>query len=575
MGNLKFAWKYALQVKWLILTTTLFFIMESLASTASIAFQQQIIDTVILGKEFGMLLPLMLLIGGAYLTHVVFMTLAPHWMYKVATQARKHLSADFMRRMLRIPIQKLQNERTAKYLYQFATDVGDIGNVANMLAGDITRAIGNVVSLAVLIGLFYIAAPALLPYMLLLTAAYVAVGRYFTPKLKQVSAEVNRTRSEMLIHLEEGVSSSREVAAFHRHEWEMGYYHRKFAAYFNKLMDEVKVENKATIFGMALQWGIVLLILISGGAMVMNARLSLGEFVVLYQLAYRMIDDMDRLYLYAMRFPGRMASIERLRVVMEGEQIDEGVEPLAEPVRSIRFQGVTFRYDDRLSPVLQEVTFDVPMHKKVAVVGPSGGGKSTLSTLLVRFYEPEQGEIVVNGKPLPYWKRSDWMRRIALVSQEPYFFPDTIRMNLKMGDEGISDEKMIEYSKKMLIHDTVAALPNGYDTVLGERGVTLSGGQRQRLALVRALLREPEVLVLDEATSALDLETERRVQHQIDELRSGKTTIIIAHRLSTVMNADVMYEVRDGRITEIDQTQLQASSGLISSSSFSGAVMES
>ncbi|MFD0959751.1 ABC transporter ATP-binding protein [Paenibacillus chungangensis] len=193
---------------------------------------------------------------------------------------------------------------------------------------------------------------------------------------------------------------------------------------------------------------------------------------------------------------------------------------------------------------------DLPIGRKLAVIGTSGGGKSTLSTLLVRFYEPEQGAILVNGKPLSAWKREDWLRKVALVSQEPYFFPDTIRMNLMMGNEDISEEEMIAYCQKMLIHDTVAALPDGYDTVLGERGVTLSGGQRQRLAIVRALLREPEILLLDEATSALDLETERVIQRNLDELRAGKTTIIIAHRLSTIRNADHVYEVQEGNMAE-------------------------
>lgn len=550
MGNLKFAWTYAVKRRGLIAATTLFMIIESLAATASIAFQQRIIDNVILNRQFHLLFWFMMLIAAAYLIHCLFMTLAPQWMYKIVTRVRRDLSVDFMKSMYRIPIRKLQQERTSNYLYQFATDVGDIGHVTNFLAGDITRGIRHVVSLAVLIVLFALTAPVLLPVLLALSVLYVVVGRYFAPQLKQAAAEVNRTRSDMLVHLEEGVSATREVVAFHRQKWELGYYNQRFSDYFAKLMSECKVVNKVQFLGLMLRWSVSLSILIYGGVLVLDEKLTIGLFIVLYQLSLRMMDDIDLLYDYMMRFPGRMASVERLRAVMEGPQIEEGGQALTEPVHSLGLNGVTFRYDDAQQPILRNVTVNLPIGRKLAVIGTSGGGKSTLSTLLVRFYEPEQGAIVVNGKPLSAWKREDWLHKVALVSQEPYFFPDTIRMNLRMGNEDISEEEMIAYCQKMLIHDTVAALPNGYDTVLGERGVTLSGGQRQRLAIVRALLREPEILLLDEATSALDLETERVIQRNLDELRAGKTTIIIAHRLSTIRNADHIYEVQEGHMTE-------------------------
>lgn len=200
--------------------------------------------------------------------------------------------------------------------------------------------------------------------------------------------------------------------------------------------------------------------------------------------------------------------------------------------------------------MLNNIDLVLPPGRKIAFVGTSGGGKSTLASLLARNFIPLSGEIVVNGIPLIELRREDWIARTTLVSQEPYLFPDTIRLNLLLGQEDIPESRMIDVCRAMQIHDFIAQLPQGYDTPIGERGVTLSGGQRQRLALARAVLRNSEILILDEATSSLDLETERQVQEHLDQLRKNRTTLVIAHRLSTVRNADKIIVLECGKVTE-------------------------
>lgn len=183
----------------------------------------------------------------------------------------------------------------------------------------------------------------------------------------------------------------------------------------------------------------------------------------------------------------------------------------------------------------------------MAIIGESGSGKSTIAQLLLRFYEPDGGKIEVNHVPLSRIARESWAIKVNAVFQDPYLFPDTIRTNILMGRR-YSQAELEKACRDAEIHETIMELSSGYDTLLGERGITLSGGQRQRIALARAIIGNPEVLILDEATSALDLETERRVQANIDALRKGKTTIIIAHRLSTVENADVRYSISEGKL---------------------------
>jgi ABC-type multidrug transport system fused ATPase/permease subunit len=196
------------------------------------------------------------------------------------------------------------------------------------------------------------------------------------------------------------------------------------------------------------------------------------------------------------------------------------------------------------------MSMDLPLGSKIAFVGASGGGKSTISQLLIRFFEPQSGSVLVNGRPLSDYKREDWTKRVDIVFQDPYLIPETIRTNLTLGREPISDEKVEAMCRVAQIHDVIQELPDGYETIIGERGITLSGGQRQRLSLARAFLANPEILILDEATSALDLETERLVQKGLDELRDGRTTIIIAHRLSTIINADRIYVINRGKVIE-------------------------
>jgi ABC-type multidrug transport system fused ATPase/permease subunit len=297
-----------------------------------------------------------------------------------------------------------------------------------------------------------------------------------------------------------------------------------------------------------LKWGALLFVLGFGGYLVMERQLSIGTFVVAVQFTTRMMDALSGLYHFAMETSSKLASVERIRNVLDGEGIREGDETLSGPVHTVRFDDVSFRYGER--PVLNGIDLELAAGQKIALVGASGSGKSTIASVLARFFDADRGVVSANGVPISDLRREEWMRRVTVVFQDPYLFPDTIRSNLLLGRDDITEERMVEACEAMMIHDFFRELPDGYDTVIGERGVTLSGGQRQRLALARAVLRDPEILILDEATSSLDLETERRIQANLDRLRRGRMTIVIAHRLSTVRNADRIFVIGDGKVAE-------------------------
>jgi subfamily B ATP-binding cassette protein MsbA len=201
-------------------------------------------------------------------------------------------------------------------------------------------------------------------------------------------------------------------------------------------------------------------------------------------------------------------------------------------------------------PTLETVGFDVPAGKKIALVGPSGAGKSTLFNLLLRFYEPDSGKIEIDGQDIATVTLSSLRAAMALVTQEAFLFDESIRANIAFGRAGASEDAIVDAAKAAAAHDFIAALPNGYDTRVGEGGLRLSGGQRQRIAIARAMLRDAPILLLDEATSALDTENERQVQDALKRLMKGRTTIVIAHRLTTVLDADVIYVLDGGRVVE-------------------------
>jgi subfamily B ATP-binding cassette protein MsbA len=248
-----------------------------------------------------------------------------------------------------------------------------------------------------------------------------------------------------------------------------------------------------------------------------------------------------------------LSASERIFEVLDSPEItveEEGDIVYTPPFRELAFENVTFSYGENETPALHNVSFRMTEGEQVAIVGPSGGGKSTLISLVPRFHDPDSGTVSINGRPVREYTLNSLRKSLGIVSQENFLFNATIRENIAYGREDVDEDTLQDAARAAYAHDFIQQLPRGYETLIGERGVKLSGGQRQRIAIARALLKDPDLLILDEATSALDTEAERIVQKALENLMHSRTSLVIAHRLSTVLKADRIIVMQNGQIID-------------------------
>ena len=289
-----------------------------------------------------------------------------------------------------------------------------------------------------------------------------------------------------------------------------------------------------------------------GGFLIMRSRMNYIDLITFSLYVSTFVSPVRKLANFAEMFSNGFAGLKRFVELMDTEptirDAEDAVE-LKDVQGRVTVDHVSFTYDT-VTEVLHDVSLDVAAGETVAVVGPSGGGKSTLCQLLPRFYDVTAGSVSVDGQDVRHLTQASLRRSIGIVQQDVFLFADTVRENIRYGRPDATDEEVAEAAKKAEIYDDIMAMPDGFDTYVGERGTLLSGGQKQRVAIARIFLKNPPILILDEATSALDSVTESKIQHAFDELSNGRTTLIIAHRLSTIRKAHRIMVIQDGIIAE-------------------------
>jgi subfamily B ATP-binding cassette protein MsbA len=388
-------------------------------------------------------------------------------------------------------------------------------------------------------------------------------------RMRKVTANTQEQTGLLSTYLNQAIQGIRVVKAYGMEDYEKRKVHDLVETLHELTYRAARVRSASSPIMEMLGGVAITVVIVYGGTQVIaqadsdpNRAGAFFSFITALMLAYKPLKALASLNT---NLQEGLAAAARCFEIIDTEPVIRdrpGATDLVVREGNVRLEGVFFTYDG-IKSALDGVDLEVPGGKTVALVGPSGAGKTTILNLLPRFHDVTDGRIIVDGQDLRAVTMASLRARIALVSQDIVLFDDTIRANIAYGRFGASDEEIEAAAQAAAAHDFILSLPDGYDTVVGERGLNLSGGQRQRLAIARAMLKNAPILLLDEATSALDTESERQVQTALEHLMKGRTTIVIAHRLSTVVNADLIHVMDRGRVVETgDHNALLAHGGL-------------
>lgn len=403
--------------------------------------------------------------------------------------------------------------------------------------------------MAIACGIFlYAISPELFAVTMITMAIYALVIFFFRKPIKNVNYEIMEQDAQVTSYLKESLEGMETIKAYQYEKNAKAKTENLFTKMINHVvkgtviysLQDSLVEAAASVGTVILMW--------LGALMCVENMITIGTLITFYYLIDYFLEPVQNLINLQPMLQTAVVAAERLNDVLDAETEDNDNENLMK-YGHISIRNVSFRYGNR-NLVLNDITLDIPQGKKIALVGESGCGKTTLAKLLMAFYQPEQGEITIGGKNIADCSPESIRKSIAYISQDIFLFSDTIYNNLRMGDESISDERIQEVCKLCQADQFIENLPMKYKTMLDENGNNLSGGQKQRLAIARAMLRNPDILIMDEATSNLDTITEEGIKKTMDQVCGNTTCIIIAHRLKTIRNCDYIYVMDKGNIVE-------------------------
>jgi ATP-binding cassette, subfamily B, bacterial MsbA len=449
--------------------------------------------------------------------------------------------------VLVLPVNDFKKESTGAILSRMINDAGQLQSLLASAVKDVFVE-GATVIVLICIAFYRRWDLALLSVVVLPPALYGT--QRLGKRMKRVSKEAQKKVSILTEFLTETFSGIKMVKVFGREGALAKIFRSENQSYYREVMRSVRIAELTSLM-MEFIGGLgIAFVLWYGGKLVIREVITPGEFFSCLAAIFLIYTPARRLASANNNIQQSRASLERLDDLFLREKEQEGAGDLAPMRHSIEFRNVSFKYPASKGYVLRGVDFQVTAGQIIAIVGRSGAGKTTLVDLIPRFYDPMEGVICVDGVNIAGVSLRSLRQQIGLVSQDIILFNDTVRANILFGKPDSTEEAVTGAAKAAHAHDFIKDLPNGYDTVIGERGIMISGGQRQRLSIARAILKNPPILILDEATSSLDTESEMMVQKALDELMEQRTTFVIAHRLSTVMKADRILVLEKGRIIE-------------------------
>ncbi|WP_418963802.1 ABC transporter ATP-binding protein [Cetobacterium sp.] len=470
-----------------------------------------------------------------------------YWGHVVGVRMQGDMRKDVYTKLQNFPIKYFDNTQTGSIMSRIVNDLQEVSELAHHGPEDIF------ISIIMILGSFFLLLNINVPLTLIIFSVIPFIV-WFTVARRQKMADAFLETREKIgsinSTLQNSISGIRVSKAFVNKEDELEKF-KKSNVEFKKAREGAYKVMAEYVSGMTFLTDMLdYLVLVFGAIFTYQGRINFGDFLA-YLLYIRIFSQpIKRLVGFVEQYQNGMSGFKRFK-----EMLDEDIEKdspnakdLSDVKGDITFENICFSHDEKT--ILKDFSMDIKAGETLALVGPSGGGKTTICNLIPRFYNIDSGDIKIDSQSIYDFKIDSLRKNIGVVQQDPFLFTGSIKENLIIGKLDATDEEIIEAAKKANIHDFIETLPDGYNTEVGERGVKLSGGQKQRIAIGRIFLKNPPILILDEATSALDNITEQLIQESLDELAKNRTTIIVAHRLSTIKNADTIVVITDDGIVE-------------------------
>lgn len=488
------------------------------------------------------------LLLGVYIARMLLNYFIQYYGHVMGVKMQAQMRSDMFNHLEKLPYSFFDNHETGKIMSRMTNDLMDISELAhhgpeNLIISTISI-VASFIYLCTINWWMTLIVFACVPFLVVITMILRKRMRSAFMRSRQAVAEINAS-------LESSVSGIRVTKAFNNAKKESQKFEEGNSRFVSARSDAYKAMGQfhsATSFVTDI-FNVV--VLIAGGFFMAKNFIGVGDYTAFTISVSLFISPVMTLINFMEQYQNGVTGFQRFLEIMDAqpEQDAPGAVDIGRAEGHIEFLNVTYSYDNG-AEVLKNLSLDVKQGEKFALVGPSGGGKTTICHLIPHFYDIQQGTILIDGRDISTITRSSLRRNIGIVQQDIYLFNASVRDNILYGRLDATEEEVIEAAKRANIHDYIMSMENGYDTIIGERGVRLSGGQKQRLSIARVFLKNPAILILDEATSSLDNTTEILIQQALDELCKGRTTLVVAHRLSTIKNADEIAVISGGEIVE-------------------------
>ena len=562
-GGIQKLKKYIKKYYILIILNLLLATISSLVSSAPIALIKRLFDKGIAGKSEKDILyaagaMIMLAAVGAVLMYwnTIFSTV-------ISSSIYKDIVTDIYNKIQTLDMEYFSSKKIGDMMTRVMTDPSNI----NSIILEIFDMISEIIKVVFFLGIaFYIDFDLTLGVMVVTPILVITVRRY-AKRLKRSGRQRQEALDGLNSKLQETLSGIRIIRAFATEEYEINNFKKKNNSLKKIAVRSARYNAKANSIMEALNYIIIALLLMFSGYRVLRAKnFTPGDFVTIIGAISSMYTPAKRAMTRFNAISVNLSSITRVSEILE--EIPNIVNrpdciKFENFLNNINFENVDFKYKDNPEKILKNINLTVKKGETVAFVGNSGGGKSTLVNLIPRFFDVSNGSIKIDGTDIRNYDIKSLRKAIGIVPQETFLFAGTILSNIRYGRQNATREEIVEAAMQANAHEFIESLPDGYDTEIGERGVKLSGGQKQRIAIARAILENPQILILDEATSALDNESEKLVQDALEKLMKGKTTFVIAHRLTTIEDSNKIVVIQKGEIKEIgNHNELLSKNGI-------------